>query len=72
MIWIILAVGVVLVFVFGNITLRWSKTYRKVACKIGWHSFPHFNKTGFDGCSVHAKCKWCGYEGMVDGQGNLF
>lgn len=42
-------------------------------CKIGWHSFiGGFETTGFDGCSVHAKCTWCGYEGMIDSQGNLF
>ena len=28
--------------------------------------------TGFDGCSVHARCRYCGYEGMIDSQGNLF
>lgn len=26
----------------------------------------------FDGASMHCKCKWCGYKGMVDNQGNLF
>ena len=46
---------------------------RKFLCKMGWHSFNEgFDSTGFDGCSVHAKCKWCGYEGMIDSQGNLF
>lgn len=45
---------------------------KKVFCKIGWHSVTGFEATGFDGCSVHAKCKWCGYEGMIDSQGNLF
>jgi hypothetical protein len=39
-------------------------------CWIGWHG-PRTD-TGFDGCSVHAKCNWCGYEGMIDSQGNLF
>jgi len=35
-------------------------------CKIGWHSiFVGFDVTGFDGCSAHAKCKWCGY-GLID------
>ena len=46
--------------------------YRKFACWIGWHSYPKFITTGFDGCSEHAKCRWCGYEGMIDSQGNLF
>lgn len=40
-------------------------------CKIGWHSFGYIY-TSYDGCSQHAKCKWCGYKGMVDSQGNLF
>ena len=28
--------------------------------------------THHDGCSQHAECKWCGYEGMINSQGNLF
>jgi len=46
--------------------------YRKLACRIGWHSYPNFEYDGFDGCSLQAKCKWCGYRGMIDSQGNLF
>ena len=50
--------------------LEWIKW---VFCKIGWHSFlGGYEPLYFDGCSEHAKCKWCGYEGMVDSQGNLF
>ena len=47
---------------------------KKFACWIGWHSiwFIGVDFTGFDGCSAHAKCRWCGYEGMIDSQGNLF
>ena len=26
----------------------------------------------FDGCSNHGRCKYCGFLGMVDSQGNLF
>lgn len=26
----------------------------------------------WDGCSFHAKCRYCGYQGMIDSQGNLF
>lgn len=49
------------------------KILKKILCKIGWHSiFAGFETTGHDGCSVHAKCKWCGYKGMIDSQGNLF
>jgi hypothetical protein len=49
------------------------KLIKKIFCKIGWHSFPvGFTTTEFDGASVHAKCKWCGYEGMIDSTGALF
>jgi hypothetical protein len=49
------------------------KFMKRFYCRMGWHSFPAgFESTGFDGCSVHARCKWCGYEGMIDSQGNLF
>ena len=45
-----------------------------ILCKVlRWHSiFVGFQHLGFDGCSVHAKCRWCGYKGMIDSQGNLF
>lgn len=26
----------------------------------------------WNGCSFHAKCRYCDYEGMIDSQGNLF
>lgn len=48
---------------------RW---YKRFACRIGWHSYPHFEPTGFDGASVHARCRWCPKQGMIDSQGNLF
>lgn len=47
------------------------KRIKKFLCKIGWHSFEYIYTT-YDGCSQHAKCKWCEYEGMIDSQGNLF
>lgn len=46
------------------------KLYKKFACWIGWHKVSCF--AGFDGCSAKAKCDWCGFEGMIDSQGNLF
>ena len=56
--------------------MRWLLSrfewYRRFACWIGWHSHPYFDNTGFDGCSIHARCRWCRYKGMIDGQGNLF
>lgn len=46
---------------------------KRFFCWMRWHSFPiGFESIGWDGCSVHAKCKWCGYEGIIDSQGNLF
>jgi len=46
---------------------------KRLFCKIGWHSLPvGFEEVEFDGCSKYARCKWCGYEGMIDSQGNLF
>lgn len=50
-----------------------KKLLKRLFCKIGWHSFPvGFEGIEFDGCSMHSRCRWCGYEGMVDSQGNLF
>ena len=47
--------------------------WKRFACKIGWHSITSgFEDMYHDGCSQHARCKWCGYEGMIDSQGNLF
>lgn len=46
---------------------------QKIYCKIGWHC--HTSDYIFDysdGASDHCTCKWCGYKGMVDSQGNLF
>lgn len=47
------------------------KILKKFLCKIGWHSWT-YEYLYYDGCSNHAKCKWCGYEGLIDSQGNLF
>jgi len=46
---------------------------KRFFCFIKWHSFySGFIPLFHDGASQHAKCKWCGYEGMIDSQGNLF
>lgn len=46
---------------------------RPFYCKIGWHCHSKdYITVGFDGASEHCKCSWCGYEGLVDSQGNLF
>jgi hypothetical protein len=46
---------------------------KKFFCWMGWHSWQHlYIMESFDGASVHAKCPWCGFKGMIDSQGNLF
>lgn len=53
--------------------------YKKFACWIGWHSHPEFaNYRQLSSPNdplkflVFAECRWCGYQGMLDSQGNLF
>lgn len=45
-------------------------------CKIGWHSHNydnvHYHPDDPLKFQEYAKCEWCGYEGMIDSQGNLF
>lgn len=52
------------------------KRIKRLFCKLGWHSFPLgydlVEEDGICGISNKYKCKWCGYVGMVDSQGNLF
>lgn len=48
-----------------------ANALKRLACRIGWHSWSYVTLS-FDGCNTHAKCKWCGYVGLVDSQGNLF
>jgi hypothetical protein len=49
---------------------------KKLHCKIGWHSYTYsdVHKKPDDPFKflTFAKCKWCGYEGQIDSQGNLF
>ena len=46
---------------------------KRFCCWIGWHSQPTgFEIIGFDGASLHARCLWCGYAGMLDSSGALF
>ena len=48
----------------------------KMACKIGWHShqYDNWHKAENDPNKFldFATCQWCGYEGQIDSQGNLF
>ena len=50
----------------------WFKPARWLFCKIlPWHSIVR-DYLHHDGASQHARCRWCGYEGMIDSQGGLF
>jgi hypothetical protein len=50
--------------------IEWLK---RMFCRFGWHCPARKREyIEFDGASVHARCSWCGYEGMIDSQGNLF
>jgi hypothetical protein len=44
---------------------------KKLLCKIGWHSWT-YEYISTNGVNIHARCQWCGYEGIIDSQGNLF
>lgn len=59
----------IILYPFANLIKPLQKWY----CKIGWHCHQKdCIYESFDGASCHCKCKWCGYRGMVDSQGNLF
>jgi hypothetical protein len=45
---------------------------RRFCCFMGWHSHGDWDYTYFDGASQHARCKWCGFEGMLDHGGSIF
>ena len=71
---VILIAIVLLIFLFVSYMLAdYIKPLKKFFCKIGWHCHQKdYITEGFDGVSMHCKCKWYGYKGMVDSQGNLF
>ena len=59
--------------VFDGKTKKQSKPwnpFKRFACWIGWHGTR--THLYMDGCSVHARCDWCGYKGMIDSNGDLF
>lgn len=43
-------------------------------CKFGWHPQPWetIKPAHGDGFLQYARCRHCGYKGMIDSQGNLF
>jgi hypothetical protein len=54
-----------------------NKPAQKLCCSLGWHSYPcfidaHNNTNDPYQFLTYAKCKYCGYEGQIDSQGNLF
>lgn len=62
-----------LLFMSSYFIADYIKPLQKFFCKIGWHCHQKdYIYESFDGASMHCKCKWCGYKGMVDSQGNLF
>lgn len=50
------------------------KPIQKFYCKvIEWHCHSEdYEFISANAVNTHCRCKWCGYEGMVDSQGNLF
>jgi hypothetical protein len=51
--------------------MRIFKVMRKWAHDhLGWHA-PDGTR-GFDGCSIHSTCRFCGKDVMQDSQGNWF
>ena len=52
------------------------KSLQKIACKWGWHShhYNNWHKAENDPLQFldFATCQWCGFEGQVDSQGNLY
>jgi hypothetical protein len=64
--------GASLITVYLLAHFQWLQWVRPFFCKVlPWHA-RNYEPIDFDGCSVHARCPWCGYEGMIDSQGNLF
>lgn len=45
-------------------------------CWMHWHSYGYENYEYHcddpNHIIIYAKCRWCGFEGQVDSQGNLF
>lgn len=70
---ILIAIVLIILLFVPYMLADYIKPLQKFFCKIGWHCHQKdYIVDGFDGASEHCKCKWCGYKGMVDSQGNLF
>ena len=69
--WFIFAILLMIMLLY--LVADWIKPLQKFYCKIGWHCHSKDYQFDYsDGASTHCTCKWCGYHGMVDSQGNLF
>jgi hypothetical protein len=68
-IFVVCMIGTMMLYIFAD----HIKPIRKFYCRMGWHCHSKdYIFDSFDGASEHCTCKWCGYKGMVDSQGNLF
>ena len=69
----VILMSLIILYGIGYTIANHVKPLQKIYCKRGWHChMKDYETTGFDGASLHCRCKWCGYEGLVDSQGNLF
>jgi hypothetical protein len=68
-VWFVVFTLIVCIFILIAVLFR--GLWKPLACKVGWHSY-EYDTVSHDGCSTHAQCQWCKYEGMIDSQGNLF
>ena len=63
-------------FVITTLKIRIKKLDWLFCEKLGWHSRSyndvHHTKNDPNKFLKFAKCKWCGFEGQIDSQGNLF
>jgi hypothetical protein len=50
------------------------KFIKKILCWLGHHSICNrdIKKNDPLGFLMFAECRWCGYKGQIDSQGNLF
>ena len=65
--------AILMLVLFLYLLADWIKPLQKFYCKIGWHCHSKDYQFDYsDGVSEHCTCKWCGYHGMIDSQGNLF
>lgn len=49
--------------------------WKRFCCRMSWHGpTTNVRQAPSDPLQflVYARCEWCGFEGMIDSQGNLF